>query len=230
MNADITNFIKLEKELDKIASLEKNAYKNITELKEINRIDNKFAEDFIYEYGISKKFTIKEIKERRKIFNMKSSYSPKYYDLPSWDDKTRCPFCNSKLVKKWEGLVCRNNCPLSFKLGNGWVFLQKDSGWSKSRYILNSMMGTSKRNLLQYKFAKLKKEILIRDDYKCRVCGYELDTSFFHGRNKQLEIHHIIPASEEMALYLDKDNLITLCEDCHKKMHSNDKYCFGGEK
>ena len=221
----VTNFVKLEKELDNIALLKKNAYKNKTNKKEINIIDKIQAEDIQDEYGIPQRFIIKEIKLRRKNFNKKNPEIKKYYDLPGWQDKTRCPLCNSKLVVKWEGLVCQNNCPLSFKINKGWVYLQRDSGWSKARNIINGCFGENRRNYLQREFSKLRKDIIIRDDYKCRMCEYSLSDDFHFKVG--LEVHHIVPASEEMAMYLDKNNLITLCKNCHKKIHSEDKYNFG---
>lgn len=189
--------------------------------------------------GICKDFSLginiikREIKarEKKKIENIKNEKKvKKYYDLPVWKDKSKCPMCNSTLVKKWEGLVCRNNCPLNFKLGKGWVYLQKYSGWSNSRYTINNILGTTARNRFQYRFANLKKKVLIRDDYTCRSCGYSIGCNWAYGVGNNLEVHHIIPASEEMALYLDVDNCITLCKSCHKKIHSNDKYKFGCDK
>lgn len=221
------NYIKLEKELDRIAKLEHNYYKNKNNTYEITRIDKKIAEDMQYDYGILKNIALKEIQKRRKIFNKNNEQAIHYYDLPNWHNKTRCPFCNSKLIKKWEGLVCRGSCPLNFKCSSGWVLLQKTSGWSKSRVKINCFFSDT-RNRLQREVVKLKKSVLIRDDYKCRKCGYSLADDFY--REKTLDCHHIIPASEEMALFLDIDNLITLCNDCHKEVHREDKYNFSGAK
>lgn len=55
-------------------------------------------------------------------------------------------------------------------------------------------------------------EIRKRDRNLCRVC---LD----HGsiNTKHLSVHHIIPINEDKGLYLDNDNLITLCDKCHEE-------------
>jgi len=43
-------------------------------------------------------------------------------------NKTICPLCSHKLIKKWEGMVCQNSrCLLNFKLGKGWVYLKGNS-------------------------------------------------------------------------------------------------------
>jgi len=152
----------------------------------------------------------------------------KFCDVPGEDyDETKCPYCKHKLRKKWQGMACvTSGCPLQLKLNKGWVRLTRDSGWSKSRTIINGLFGSNRRNFLQKEFAELRKQVIIRDDYKCRMCDYSLadDFNFKVG----LCVHHIVPASEEMAMYLDIDNLITLCKDCHYKLHSNNKNCFGG--
>ena len=49
-------------------------------------------------------------------------------------------------------------------------------------------------------------QIIKRDNYTCQICG---------NKPKVLNVHHIIPATWQ-ELYLDDDNLITLCRYCHK--------------
>ena len=60
-----------------------------------------------------------------------------------------------------------------------------------------------------YSFASHKEAILNRDNYTCQCCG---------KKNTRLEIHHIIFRSQ--CGTDDESNLITLCEDCHSKVHS----------
>lgn len=57
--------------------------------------------------------------------------------------------------------------------------------------------------------AKIKKESLFRDDYKCRICG----------RKYSLDTHHIVPicyGGEESVR-----NVLTLCKLCHKYVPAN---------
>lgn len=56
-----------------------------------------------------------------------------------------------------------------------------------------------------------REEIKERDKYLCRVC---LSKKIFNYN--YLEVHHIIPISQDYELRLENDNLITLCEMCHE--------------
>jgi 5-methylcytosine-specific restriction endonuclease McrA len=58
-------------------------------------------------------------------------------------------------------------------------------------------------------YAKLRKEILARDNWRCQVCG----------RLKNLDLHHMRRRS---ALGEDLEtNLITLCRECHQILHGS---------
>ena len=59
--------------------------------------------------------------------------------------------------------------------------------------------------------AKIKKDVLKRDNYSCVACG----------ALENLEIHHIIPIMDSAIKDLDDiDNLAALCKKCHYLAHS----------
>ena len=58
-------------------------------------------------------------------------------------------------------------------------------------------------------YAKLRKEILARDNWRCQVCG----------RLNNLDVHHMRRRS---AFGEDLEtNLITLCRECHQMLHGS---------
>lgn len=58
-----------------------------------------------------------------------------------------------------------------------------------------------------------RKVILKRDDYKCQECKR-------YGKNTPATtVHHIIPLEQMPDLKLNSLNLISLCQECHNKMH-----------
>lgn len=52
------------------------------------------------------------------------------------------------------------------------------------------------------------------DNWECQICGKS-------GKNTSLHCHHILGYAKHPQLGNDIDNVITLCKECHKKVHSN---------
>lgn len=59
-------------------------------------------------------------------------------------------------------------------------------------------------------YKHLIKEVYKRDDYTCQICWQKW---------WMLNIHHIRTRDYYPELRYDKNNLVTLCESCHKKVH-----------
>ena len=59
------------------------------------------------------------------------------------------------------------------------------------------------------KYRKLKKEILIRDNYTCRICKAK----------KSRTTHHKKPRKLFPELCFKKSNIITVCRKCHINIH-----------
>ena len=131
------------------------------------------------------------------------------------NEKLRCPLCNHILYKRYEGWVCKNwKCKLYSKLAYGWVFLNKEKEESKlfftSKYDFNIESFKNHKKWLELK------SILLYEKKVCEICGSD----------KSLQVHHILPRSSNPELIMDKENLMVLCEECHKKIHAKDKYKF----
>ena len=47
----------------------------------------------------------------------------------------------------------------------------------------------------------LSREVLSENRYKCRICG----------ASRNVRCHHVIPVNYSSELFLDKDNIITVC-------------------
>ena len=62
---------------------------------------------------------------------------------------------------------------------------------------------------------KIKEHKLEERQCKCEICGKEL-TDF-----RRAELHHIIPVSLVPEMARDPKNMMILCRDCHKAIHSN---------
>jgi hypothetical protein len=63
---------------------------------------------------------------------------------------------------------------------------------------------------------KVRSDVLRRDEYSCQECGWK-QSDWHHADPRHIDLHH-------MTQHKDKgentvDNLITLCNKCHKKKH-----------
>lgn len=65
---------------------------------------------------------------------------------------------------------------------------------------------------VNYGYANAREHALVRDKYTCQCCG---------KKNCRLEVHHIVFRRNGGSDALE--NLITLCEDCHKAIHLGTK-------
>lgn len=64
---------------------------------------------------------------------------------------------------------------------------------------------------IDYGYANARAHALDRDNYTCQCCG---------AKKVRLEVHHI--RFRQNGGSDDLENLITLCEDCHKKIHKGE--------
>ena len=122
---------------------------------------------------------------------------------------------NAKIGKKH-----MNNCSCalcSYKYGD------KNPNWKGGISCINTKI----RNTVNY--INWRNNIYIRDDFRCAVCN---------KRGVRLNVHHLNPLSEIIIKHniktlndsykcdelWDTSNGITLCKECHIKIHKDDKY------
>ena len=72
----------------------------------------------------------------------------------------------------------------------------------------------------RFEYAVWRISVFERDDYTCGKCG---------NRGAMLNAHHVKPFSQYPELRFDTDNGITLCRECHKKVHGKEKEVINGE-
>jgi 5-methylcytosine-specific restriction endonuclease McrA len=113
--------------------------------------------------------------------------------------KTRT-IAEARKIKHWGASGNKN--PMFGKLGR--LNPRWDGGHSPERQSAYA----------RYFWKELAKSILKRDDYRCRKCGAG------HSGKNTLEVHHIKPWSRFPGLRFEPNNLLTVCKECHKKIHS----------
>ena len=68
-------------------------------------------------------------------------------------------------------------------------------------------------------FKTLRDKVLERDNYRCRVCGRTLE-EISDNRKLSLQAHHCSYENLGKCNGEEMEDLITLCNVCHKAIHS----------
>lgn len=90
-------------------------------------------------------------------------------------------------------------------------------------YVDCDLDGTKERCPAPYSWQSIVKLILERDNKQCRICGtlgHHLPWQDKKGMwwRYCLDVHHIIPKIQGGSNH--PKNLISICQTCHKKIHS----------
>ena len=129
----------------------------------------------------------------------------------------KCKYSNRKREKGWLTPSLRHKIDTHINIIK---YLQKYLPISKARIeiaefdiqkILNpNISGIDYQNGLLKDFENVREYVLYRDNHTCQCCKGK-------SKDKRLNIHHIKHRSQDGSN--KQDNLITLCETCHKLYH-----------
>ena len=109
---------------------------------------------------------------------------------------------NGTIKKHSKSKYCSNKCKNDAHSER--ISKEKHPNWKGGITQTNSRT-QYKREIYAWRLSVFK-----RDFYKCKHCGSK----------KQLEAHHIIEWSKSVELRFDIDNGLTLCINCHGKVHN----------
>lgn len=119
------------------------------------------------------------------------------------DDKTRLQFYDCITDYVFYGKAPKNTDDLVYSL---FILIKDKLDASYSSYHNFEARRSSK-------YRKWKLEVLKRDNNKCVKCGTK----------EKLHAHHIKPFSDNKELRYEVSNGITLCNQCHKEVHKNER-------
>lgn len=116
-----------------------------------------------------------------------------------WD----CSFITGRVTEseylKWSGIGIEN-AHASVREGKVVIWVGKRPPWELTNKDL--------RNSGRYR--EWRNKVFIRDDYTCQHCNQ---------RGGELNAHHIKQFAKYVDLRFEVSNGLTLCVDCHKKVH-----------
>lgn len=144
-----------------------------------------------------------QIEFYRKEENKKiGASSPKYSQVDvicEWCGKSFKSYKSTASIVRFCSKDCRNSWQSEMMMG------EKHYNWrggiSKERQL----------DMARKKYREWRKSIFERDRYTCQICG--------DNRGGNLRAHHIKLYSSFPELRYSIENGITLCEECHKKVH-----------
>lgn len=125
--------------------------------------------------------------------------SNKDYDL-CWD----CSYIEGKINEKeylrWSG-VAIDNAHATIRNGEVIIWIGNTPPWEMSNRDIRRTP----------KYRQWRINVLERDNYTCQKCGQE---------GGELHAHHIKPFAKYKKLRFEVSNGLTLCAECHRKIHS----------
>ena len=150
----------------------------------------------------------------------------------NWDRQRCCSrLCVALLLKESNKGICSNTGRTHFKKGNsgspGTQFKKGDVSYWKGKSNPNFAGpnnpkwkgGVTPEHLKvrwSVKNKNFRNEIFKRDNYTCKFCGRCRKA----GDRVILNVHHLKPFAIHKELRFDKNNVITLCLECHTKTDS----------
>lgn len=144
-----------------------------------------------YSLKLDKYESIRRNEKDDNILEVKCAYCGKWFIPTCQNIVDRIRFIDGK--SSWEGrFYCSKECKKECPI-HGQVKFPKDFKSATSREVQ----------------PELRQQVLERDKWECQICG----------SNKSLHCHHIDPVISNPIESADIDNCITLCKDCHKKVH-----------
>ena len=130
----------------------------------------------------------------------------KYCSKLCWEnrgilEKPKCKECGKEIItNRHNRIFCSRECSFKFKVGINATRYKDGKSLLRQR-------GRDSNELSRWRIGVFK-----RDNYSCKHCGCK----------KELQAHHIKSYADYELLRFDINNGITLCIDCHGKVHNKD--------
>ena len=138
----------------------------------------------------------------------------KLYDsIKENSNQCKCKYCGEWYTPTYQEVYNR----LRAINGTGGSYIYCSEECKDACPVYNQMStpkGTQSANSNEALNSFVRQETFKRDNYTCQHCNYHKSKL-----SVPLHCHHIIPKSSSPIEAQDIDNLITLCETCHKAIH-----------
>jgi predicted restriction endonuclease len=146
------------------------------------------------------------------LLDINSSESVFFRGIPKQD---RYEFLRSKNYIRHEGMFSRN-----IPLITGEQIEDLEDSPELFDTVVCEGSPVYKTHLVYERNVKNREEALKIHGYKCGACGIDYKKLYGNAADNIIEVHHIRPVSKGIAVYNPNTDLIPLCGNCHKAVHS----------
>lgn len=174
---------------------------HVSNIMEISEVNDKIAKTNMERYGSENPFGSKEIMEKIKETNLEK------YGV-EWYTKT------DEFKERYKQTCLEKYGVLNYSYTD--TFIKMMSGENNPAWKGNNIKIPRDwyRNSSEYR--NWRNSVFNRDNYTCQCCGSHSG----NGKAVKLAAHHIQNWTSCITLRYDKENGITLCDDCHMSFHS----------
>ena len=124
---------------------------------------------------------------------------------------------NTKAICRELGISCKNITELQI---SGYLKQTDEKTLKITHWDINNGMAETAHKRISYQYRKWRENVLARDNYLCTKCGSK----------NNLEAHHIEKFSECENKRYELHNGITLCTQCHRKLHKAERENANGRR
>ena len=145
--------------------------------------------------------------------NILRKFSKAKFKVPRWKNRHKKPWTPSHQHLVNSHLNILNYIFRRINLEESEIAIEYFK-FDSQKYLNSNIKSYQYQKGPQFGYENLKAYIRARDNYTCQICKHKLT---------DLRVHHILERSKGGTDRVD--NLITLCESCHNKVHSNKAVC-----
>jgi 5-methylcytosine-specific restriction endonuclease McrA len=146
--------------------------------------------------------------------------------------EARCAYCGRWFAPKCSEVQSRLKVVNKLSQGEGRLYCSDDCKQACPTYGRQKHPRGFKKATSREVSTYLRQTCFERDDWECQICGktikdIQLHCHHINGyaqcgktiKDIQLHCHHINGYAQNKILANDIDNVITLCKECHKRVH-----------
>ena len=126
--------------------------------------------------------------------------------------EVKCKYCNQYFIPTVLSVKRRTGSLNDTQGGSQFLYCSEGCKKACPTYYQKKYTRRFKKVTSREVQPELRKLVLERDNWECQICGANINDA-------ELHCHHLTGVELNPVESADMDNCVTLCKDCHKKVH-----------